>query len=120
MSAAGYSSCTLMTSAVTLTIGTSGTELANSRRLVDLWDCGRGRVQFNSSAAISVRVEYSLDYGATWATLIGAGAYAGSNPYTSTWFGLPDECKANDVMLRAVGVGTGLFLTVNYVQFDFD
>jgi hypothetical protein len=116
----GYSSVTLMSSAVTVTIGTSGTELANSRRILDLLDCSRGRVQFNSSAAISVRVEFSTDFGATWQTLIDANAYNGSNPYISTWFVLPDECKGNEIMLRAVGVGSGLFLTVNYVQFDFD
>lgn len=120
MSASSYGICPLMTAAVTVTIGTSGTELANSRKLVDLGGCERGRVQFNSSSAISVRVEYSIDYGATWATLIDAGEYAGSNPYVSVWFPLPDACKTSDVLLRAVGVGTGLFLTVNYVQFDFD
>ena len=116
---AGYSSITLLVAPVTITIGTSGTELANSRRYVDLWDIERGRVQFNSSAAISVRVEYSLDYGSTWAVLVPEDSYVGSNPYASAWFALPPEIKANDVLLRAVGVGSGLFLTVNYVEFSF-
>jgi hypothetical protein len=116
---AGYSSITLLVAPVTVTIGTSGTELTNSRRFVDLWDCQRGRVQFNSSSAISVRIEYSLDYGVTWAVLWPEGSYVGSNPYASGWFGIPEETKANDVLLRAVGVGSGLFLTVNYVEFSF-
>ena len=116
---AGYSSITLMTSPVTLTIGTSGTELANSRRFVDLWDIERARVQFNSSSSISVRIEYSKDYGSTWATLINEDSYVGYNPYASTWFALPPEVQANDVLLRAVGVGAGLFLTVNYVEVSF-
>lgn len=102
---------------ITLTIGTSGTELSNSRRYVDLWDIERGRVQFNSSSAIRVHVYYSLDYGNTLFVLVPEDSYVGSNPYASAWFALPAEIKANNVLLRAVGIG--LFLTVNYVEFSF-
>lgn len=116
---AGYSSITLMTSPVNMLLSAGGAELANSRRFVDLWDIERARVQFNSSANISVRIEYSKDYGDTWSTLIDEDSYVGSNPYASTWFALPPEVQANDVLLRAVGIGSGLLLTVNYVELSF-
>ena len=120
MSAAGYSSISLLPNAVTQLLALGGTELTNSRRVVDLYDCGRGRVQFAATAAISIRLEFSLDYGVTWVLLWPEGSYQGDSPYNSAWFVLPDECKAYDVTLRAIGVGSGRVQTVHYVQFDFD
>lgn len=115
-----YSSITLLTSPATAILPVFGVELNNSRRFVDLYNRTRCRVQFNSSGAISVRVEYSLDFGNTWTTLLSEGSYSGTNPYVSSWTTLPEEVQANDVLLRTLGIGSGVLLTVNYVEFSFD
>lgn len=100
-----------------LTLG--GVELANTRRYVDLVGCEAARVQFNASSGISVRVEYSLDAGSNWSTLVSEDTYNGSNPYTSGWQAIADDAKANDVLLRGLGIGSGILTTVNYAQLEF-
>ena len=100
-----------------LTIG--GVELNDSRRLLDFEGIYTARVQFKGS--LSVRIEYSLDYGSTWATLLNEEpTYEGTNPYVGGWQAVPPEIgNWGDVTLRAMGVGTGLLTTVTYVQLDY-
>ncbi len=115
----GYSNLSLMTEPVTQLISVGGSELTDSRRYVDLWDCEAANCQFKSSAGMSVRVEYSLDDGGSWNTLVDESGYFGGNPYTKGWVVIPEESKQNDVLLRAIGVGIGLLTTVNFVEIGF-
>jgi len=114
-----YSGLTLVANPYTALILAVGTEIADSRRFADLIDVDAARVQFKSSSAISVRIECSVNNGATWATLVPEDSYMFSDPYLSTWFVIPEEAKKNDVLLRAVGVGSGVLLTVSYVEMSF-
>ena len=100
-------------------LAVGGTELSNSRRIVDLFGFEASRVQFQASATISVRVEYSLDGGATWNTLIAEGTEYGGNPYVSEWQTMPPEALDNDVLIRALAIGFGLLTSVDYVEFQF-
>ena len=114
-----YSGLTLVTNAVSSVISLGGSEVNNSRRYADLVDIEAARVQFAATLSISVRVEYSLDAGITWATLVPEDSYVGSNPYISQWMVIPEEARANDVLLRALVIGTGLLTTVVFVEMSF-
>lgn len=114
-----YSGLTLLTNPVTPLISVGGGELADSRRFADLLDIEAARVQFKSSAVISARIEYSLDQGLSWHVLIPEDAYLGSNPYISGWWVIPEEARVNDVLLRVWGVGSGVLVTVAYVEMSF-
>lgn len=114
-----YVSITLMADAVSSLISLGGGELANSRRVVDLQDFEACRLQYSASNSITVRIEYSPDQGATWATLIDEYSMTGSNPRVSGWQVIPDEAKDQEVVLRAFALGSGLLTTVNFVEFQF-
>lgn len=116
---AGYSGLTLVTNPFSALIALGGTELTDSRRYADLWDIEAARVQYKSSGALQVRVEYSRDAGETWSTLIPDDSTSGNNPYVSPWHVIPDDARAADVLLRAVGVGSGLLTTISYVEMSF-
>jgi hypothetical protein len=108
------------TASALLTVG--GVELASSRRLMDLDDVQRARVQYRTNTStISVRIEFSLDGGTTWATLVAEDApnVKGTNPYVSAWQAIPIEAMTVDVLLRAFGMGAGLLVAVDYVELQY-
>lgn len=113
------SDLTLIANPASLVIAGAGTELTDSRRYVDLLDRQAVRVQFKATLGISVRVEYSLDEGASWAALVSEDAYVGSNPYVSGWQVIPDEARTVNVLLRALGLGGGVLTTVNFVEMQY-
>ncbi len=112
-------SVTLMADAASSLLSIGGVELPNSRRVVDLADAEACRLQYAASASITVRVEYSDDWGATWYTLIDEYSMTGSNPRVSGWQVIPADAKEQEVTLRCWASGGGLLTTVNFVEFQF-
>ncbi len=119
MDASLSSSITLMVQPVTALLTLGGSELANSRRYVDLDNSDACRWQYDSSNGISVRVDYSLDYGATFQTLAAEYESIGASPRITAWQTIPDEAKRPDVLLRCFAIGAGLLTTVEFVEFQF-
>lgn len=114
-----YASTLLLAQSVTQLLQLGGVELSSSRRYVDFTGLEAVRWQYGSSASIDVRVDYSLDDGATWAVLADEYETSGTNPRITAWQVLPDAAKVDDVLLRAVGVGAGLLTTVNFVDLQY-
>lgn len=103
-----------------LTIG--GVELTNSRRFIDLSEVDTIRVQFSGS--LSVQIDYSLDYGATWNTLVPATSYQGSGGLQiSEWQDITSlglqAGGYSQALLRGIGIGSGLLTTVNFVEIQY-
>lgn len=104
--------------------GAGGSELPNkcSRRRVDFNEYGFSRIQWGCNQAgpsVSLRAEYSLDNGATWAALteeVPANAVADNNAY-GTWDALPADLLAApyNVLVRAMLSGSGGGIRVTYV-----
>ncbi len=102
-----------------------GNELTNnvSRLYVDLTDFQTVRGQFVSSltsAVINCRIEYSLDDGGIWATLVPNFAASTSANITakSAYIEIPSEART-DVLIRALIVGNGaLNPIIRYVGID--
>lgn len=117
---ATYSNISLVVEPQTFLFSASGVEITGSRRFVDLYGSQRARVQFSSSSNMSIAIEYQLEGQSTWNTLIPEDSYYGSNPYTSGWFALDEACKENNVLLRVLGYGSGLTVTINHVSLDWD
>lgn len=110
---------TLLANSVSSILSLSGTEVTGSRRYVDLLDCQAIRVQFKASASIQVRIEGSADDGSTWFTVLPEDNYSGVNPYISTWTVLPQQALVNNCLLRGIGIGTGLLVTVDYIEVQY-
>lgn len=108
---------TLLPSPVSQLLTIAGVELTNSRRFLDLTDVTTMSCQFQGS--LSVQIDASSDYGTTWETIIPATSYTGGNPYRCGWFGIPDDLRSDDTLIRAVGIGTGLLTTVTYVEVQY-
>lgn len=114
-----FSSLTLMIESVTSLISLGGAELPKSRRYVDLYTFEACRWQYLSSQSLDVRIDYSLDDGATWSTFADEYETTGSSPRVTAWQTIPDEAKTADVLIRAFATGSGLLTTVSYVEFQF-
>jgi hypothetical protein len=111
-------SITLLTNSVSQLLTLGGVELSGSRRYLDFEGITTVRAQFRG--ALSVRIEYSLDFGDTWATLIPDEQYRGTDPYIGSWQAVPDEIgNWGDVMLRCLGIGSGLLVGVDYVEMQY-
>ena len=119
MSTVLYVSMTLKGEASSTLISLGGTELPASRRIVDLQGFQACRHQYSASAGITVRIEYSDDWGSTWSTLVDEYSMNGMNPRVSGWQVIPNEAKEQEVILRAYAVGSGLLTTVDFVEFQF-
>ena len=116
-----FSSLTLLADTVSSILSIGGSELTNSRRVVDLQGFEACRHQYSSTQTITVRIEWSID-GATWATLIdeySMDAIGGNGLKVSGWQVIPDVAKQQEVLLRAFAVGSGLLTQVNFVEFQF-
>lgn len=100
-----------------LTLG--GVELTDSRKVLDFSGIETVRVQYKGNLA--VRIEYSLDWGNTWATLIPEDAFVvGNNPFVSGWLRVPDDLPIyGEVLLRCIGIGSGLVTTTTYVEMQY-
>lgn len=83
-----------------------GAEIPQSRKFAYLGGNTMVAVQFGSSVlAASVRVEYSVDNGGNWATLIpDVAAIAALQTTFSDWSALPMNCRTG-VLIRALAVG---------------
>ena len=101
----------------------AGTEFPNnvSRVQVDLAAYSSIRAHFASSltsSVIGLRIEYSLNSGSTWTTLVPqfqAGSTANQNN-TSAWTSLSASAQT-DVLLRALVVGDGVLdPVIRYVR----
>lgn len=114
-----FGSITLMTTPVQALLTIGGSELANSRRVMDLQPMEAARLQYTASATLDVRIEWSDDQGATWNTLIGEYSATGSSPRVSGWQTIPDASKEQEVLVRAYAVGSGLLTTVNFVELQY-
>ncbi|MBA4285475.1 MAG: hypothetical protein C0434_08090 [Xanthomonadaceae bacterium] len=111
-------SLTLMSAPASQLLSLGGVELNSSRRFLDFEGISTVRVQFKGT--LLVRVEYSLDFGATWGTLVAEDTYEGANPYIGGWQQRPAEIgNWGDVLLRAIGIGSGLLTTVDYVELQY-
>lgn len=114
-----YSGLTLLANAYSTLIATSGTELTDSRRYIDLSLAERVRCQFKATAGMTVRIDYSTDNGLTWLTLIPSDSYFGGNPFVCDWLPVPVAAQFDNVLVRAIGIGVGILTTVNYVELSF-
>ncbi|MBK9295072.1 MAG: hypothetical protein IPM57_11650 [Oligoflexia bacterium] len=103
------------TTGVTMTNAPAiGSEITNnmSRAYVDLATFSQVRGQFSNSLATTLvfcRLEYSLDDGTNWDTLVSdfaSNGVANGHAY-SDWAEIPSAAKAN-VLVRAVIVGNGV------------
>lgn len=102
-----------------------GTEITNnnSRIYVDLTDFEQARGQFVSSltsTVVNCRIEYSLNDGTDWVTLVpNWAASAVANTITKSAFAtIPTEART-DVLLRALIVGDGVLdPIVRYISLD--
>ncbi len=102
-----------------------GAEPANnvSRMYIDLTDYASARAQFISSLAsalISCRIEYSLDDGSTWNTLVSnfAASAVASTANKSPFETIPTAART-DVLIRAVISGNGaLNPIIRYISLD--
>lgn len=112
-------SITLMSDAYSELISVGGAELPNSRRVVDLGDAQACRVQYTASNSITVRIEWSDDWGVTWHTLVPEYGMQGTNPRVSAWQVIPADALEDEVTIRAFAVGGGLITSVNFVEFQY-
>lgn len=111
-------SLTLVAEAVSLWLSAVGSEIAGSRRLLDLSAVSAVRVVYGASLGVAIRVEYSDDLGSTWRILTTqAAAQVAGVVYRSTWEPLPD-IGPNDVLLRAWGSG-GLTPQITFVELQY-
>lgn len=111
-------SMSLLSNPVTQLLAVGGSELTGSRRYLDFEGVETLRIQFKGQ--MSVRVEYSLDFGITWAVLIAEETYSGPDPYLGRWQQKPDElANWGDVLLRCIGIGAGLLVGVDYVELQY-
>ncbi len=95
-----YQSTVLVSETVSQLLSLGGAELTNSRRYVDLTDNDAIRWQ-------------------SWADLASEYGSTGTAPIVTAWQTIPDDCKADDVLLRAWAVGTGLLTSVNFVEVKY-
>lgn len=116
----GQSSTNLLSQVFTGVLSAVAAELANTRRFVDMRGTRRGRIQFNSTVSVTLGIEFSRDYGATWGALASPVTYSGGNPYLSDWIDIPNTAKYDGVLLRVIGIGAGIVATLTYIQLDFD
>lgn len=112
-------SMTMLLQPVSSLITIGGAEVALTRRYVDLCDVEAMRLQYNCSDSIDVRVEYSIDYGGSWNTLIPEYGMIGGNPKSSCWQTIPEDCHIPDVILRVYATGSGILTTINFVEIQF-
>jgi len=100
-----------------LTLG--GVELTDSRKVLDFAGIETVRLQYKGNLA--VRVEYSLDWGASWDTLIAENTFlVGNNPFVTGWLRVPDDLPIyGEVLLRCIGIGSGLVTTTTYVEMQY-
>jgi hypothetical protein len=104
----------------------AGTELTGniSRAYIDLSTYTMIRGQFSSSlasAVINCRIEYSLNNGGSWSTLVpNFTAAAVANAHNnSAWIAIPEAAKTG-VLLRALTVGDGVLdPIIKYVRIGF-
>lgn len=104
----------------------AGTEITNyvSRAYIDLSSYTMVRAQFASSltsALINCRIEYSLNNGSTWSTLIpnfAASTTANANN-NSSWVAIPSDANSG-ILVRAMIVGNGsLDPIIRYVRMGY-
>lgn len=77
-------------------------------------------VAFKLANNIHIRVEYSLDDGNTWLTLIPENEFFGENHFVCDWVVIPPTAKMSDVLVRALGIVAGLLTTIKYAEMSFD
>jgi hypothetical protein len=102
-----------------------GAEPANnvSRTYVDLTYFSSARAQFTSSLAnniINCRIEYSLDDGSTWSTLVSnfAASAVAQTANKSNFETIPTAART-DVLVRGIIVGNGaLNPIIRYISLD--
>jgi hypothetical protein len=111
-----YQTTNLLTDTVSQLISLGGIELSNSRRYVDLTECDAVRYQYGASNSIIVRLDFSVDFGQSWQTLVDEYAVLGTSPRITAWQTLPDDSRTCDVLLRAVAIGSGLLTSVNFIE----
>lgn len=114
-----FCSITLVTDMISSLISLGGQPISNSERIVDFQDFEACRHQYAASTTIAVRIEYSKDFGVSWQVLIDEYSMTGASLKVSGWQVIPDDAKAQEVMIRAYATGSGLVTSVNFVEFQF-
>ena len=120
---------TLFSDAVGVTMtnaAVAGTELTGniSRTYLDLSTYSMVRGQFASSLTstlVNCRIEYSLDNGTSWSTLIPnfAASIVANAHNNSPWTNIPSSAKTG-VLLRALIVGNGVLdPVIKYVRIGY-
>lgn len=112
----------LLADATNVTPSSGGTEFPSglARRQAYLFGAGFARVQYEvgANASLAMRVEYSMDGGASWQTLVQGPDVQNNVAVASDWVGTPSDLAGTDmdVLLRAVAVGSGGGKSVKYVE----
>ena len=97
----------------------------STRRFLDLSSTSQGRIMVNidQSNDILFRIEFSLDDGATWGTLIDENTLQTIPPvkdrcmYTIWNFFPPEACQ--DCLVRCLAIGTAGSTPVRFLEFHF-
>ena len=110
---------TLLSDSTSSVLSVGGGELPASRRYVDLSTANEARIQFQASNGMQVRVEYSTDGGATFGTLFPEDATFGSSPNFGRWMTIPPDAKTDSTLVRCIAIGTGLLVTIYFVELQY-
>lgn len=101
----------------------AGSEVSHSRRQIDLSDCSYCRVQYEGSGIgdLAIGVDYSLDSGSTWNSLLPAGpTIQGNGVVLSGSWNIFDSAATTDVIIRATSFGSSvLAFTIWYIDFQY-
>lgn len=111
-------SLSLMPVPVSVSLTALPTAIAGSQRILDLTDAQTISLQF-SAVGVQIIIQGSLDWGATWTTLVPADNYMGVNPYRTGWWNIPPAMQADNVLIQAQGVGTGVIVVISYVELQY-
>jgi hypothetical protein len=120
---------TILCSPQTIVPLLGGREIPQSRRRVSLFTGHdypiSARQQYEGAGLLgdlSVGIDFSLDEGSTWSTLIPVGpSLATATDVYGPWQVLPVEAaQQDDVIVRAIAVGSAaLGITVNFIELQF-
>jgi len=102
---------------VSLSLAGQPVEAPGTRRLVDLNGMQYGQVAHEYGLAGSLRVEYSMDDGDSWDTLIeDFGVVDLDETHYSGWRKFPEVFGAQMPLVRVVAVGLAGTITIRYVE----
>lgn len=116
---AGNTSVFFSAAGASITGSPGGTEPANSasRRVLPLLDAQYARCSFVMGAAgTNLRVEFSVDGGSNWNTLIPNTASAAGSIVVSDWTEFPAAARTDLTMIRIMIVNSNAAVTVFLVE----